>query len=70
MVKSSSNYILDWVPQLAEVSQAGDMGWTWGWYTTTYNDANGEQQTARGKYLNVWKKMPDGSWKVVADIGN
>jgi len=23
-----------------------------------------------GKYMTVWKKQPDGSWKVVADMGN
>jgi ketosteroid isomerase-like protein len=22
-----------------------------------------------GRYLTVWKKQPDGSWKVVRDIG-
>ena len=29
-------------------------------------------QTAKltGKYQTTWKKQKDGSWKIVADIGN
>ncbi len=59
-------YVLSWQPQFAEVAQAGDMGWTWGQYQV---EADGEQ-VASGKYLNVWKKQPDGQWKVRVDIGN
>lgn len=70
MSKSSQNYVLNWNPQRAEVAEAGDMGWTWGWYMMTYTDENGEEKTSRGKYLNVWRKMPDGNWRVVVDMGN
>jgi ketosteroid isomerase-like protein len=31
---------------------------------------DGTVRRATGKYLNVWKKQPDGSWKVLVDIGN
>jgi ketosteroid isomerase-like protein len=70
MNRSAQNYTLSWNPERAEVSKAGDMGWTWGWYLMSYTDANGEPKQSRGKYLNIWKKMPDGSWKVAVDMGN
>jgi ketosteroid isomerase-like protein len=70
MSKSSGDFTLSWLPQAVDVAGAGDMGWTWGWFTTTWTDENGEQKQSQGKYLNVWRKMPDGTWKVVVDMGN
>jgi len=52
-----------WEPSSASISSAGDFGWTigsWG------SDASGAPVWS-GKYLTVWRKSPDGSWKVVAD---
>ena len=52
-----------WEPDAASISAARDFGWTigrWG------NDATGTP-VWNGKYLSVWRKEPDGSWKVVAD---
>jgi ketosteroid isomerase-like protein len=57
---------LYWDPQLAEVSATADLGWTWGTYRYLVNG----QEIRRGKYLNVWKKQPDGQWKVRVDVGN
>ena len=57
---------LRWQPQMAEVSKTADMGWTWGQYQVV---VDGEVKDS-GKYLNVWKRQADGSWKVRADIGN
>jgi len=64
------NYILKWDPELAEVSESGDLGWTWGYYTASYTDSNGEDKKSYGKYLTVWHRQPDGSWLVRADTGN
>ena len=43
------------------------MGWTWGTYVTT---ATADSSQTHGHYLNVWRKTSDGTWRVVADIGN
>jgi len=61
---------LTWQPQRAEVSASGDMGYTWGNYQTKWKDEDGQAQTGQGKYLNVWKRQADGTWKVVVDMGN
>jgi len=53
-----------------EVSRSGDLAYGHGTYTRTMNDATGKPVTDEGKYVIVYKKQPDGKWKVVADIGN
>ncbi len=63
-------YELSWVPQKAEVAMSGELGYTWGKYMVKYNDEKGNEITSHGKYLNVWKKQPNGEWKVAVDMGN
>jgi ketosteroid isomerase-like protein len=60
--------LLNWWPVLAEVSAAGDMGYTTGpfQYFRSRNDA---APAANGFYSTVWKKQPDGKWKVATDLG-
>ena len=53
-----------------EVSRGGDLGYTTGTYQLTAPDPAGKPVTDRGKYVVVWKKQADGSWKVIADIFN
>jgi ketosteroid isomerase-like protein len=59
-------YSLLWQPQFAEVAPSGDMGWTWG----KYQVVTGGETIDTGKYINVWKKQEDGSWKVRTDFGS
>ena len=51
------------------VSVSGDLGVTAGPYQLTMMD-NGKKVEDKGKYVTVWKKQSDGSWKVVRDIFN
>jgi uncharacterized protein (TIGR02246 family) len=53
-----------------EVSRGGDLGFTQGTYSTTFDLANGTQATERGKWVSVWKKQADGTWKVAVEIYN
>jgi len=59
-------YELRWQPQLAEVAESGEMGWTWGTYQVLVED----EQVSSGKYVNIWTRQDDGSWKVRLDMGN
>ena len=70
MSSSELAYTLIWQPQLAEVSKSADMGWTWGNYQMIYFDEDNNKVTSPGKYLNVWLRQPDGTWKVQVDMGN
>ena len=56
-----------WEPELADVSAAGDMGWTVGHYRAELRRAGQEPKVQTGRYLTVWRRQPDGSWKVVVD---
>ena len=53
-----------------EVSRAGDLAYSYGTNRVTLVDPAGNLMKDRGKYLTVYRKQPDGTWKVVADIGN
>jgi ketosteroid isomerase-like protein len=62
--KGSADLKIRWKPLHAEVSPDGTLGWTYG--NAHIVSKQGEQ---RAKYVTVWRRAPDGSWKVVADIG-
>jgi uncharacterized protein (TIGR02246 family) len=51
-----------------EVARSGDLAYDIGWYELTVNDEQGNPSTTRGKYVVVWKKQTDGSWKVIYDM--
>jgi ketosteroid isomerase-like protein len=68
-VSEGSPTALRWQPRFAEVSKSEDLGWTWGDWQALEPGANG-RRLAYGRYVNVWKKQPDGSWKVRLDMGN
>jgi ketosteroid isomerase-like protein len=65
-----ANYQLTWTPQGGQMSPAGDMGYTWGHYEGTSKDHNGNPVKTTGRYMTIWKKLPDGSWKVSLDSSN
>jgi ketosteroid isomerase-like protein len=62
-------FMVNWVPSRVEVSSAGDMGWSSGTYQISMN-VPGTPANDHGKYVAIWKKQPDGNWKVEADIFN
>ncbi len=59
-----------WKATKVEVASSGDLGWVTGSYEITETDASGKPMTDKGKYLAVFKKQADGSWKCVADMFN
>ena len=64
------NNRLTWTPVGADISASGDLGYTYGTYEFTSKDKDGKTVADHGKYTSIWKKQPDGSWKVVLDMGN
>ena len=61
---------LKWEPKKIEVSKSGDMAYSLGTYEMALNDPKGNPIMDRGKYVEVWKKQADGSWKCAVDTFN
>lgn len=66
---SAKDYQLTWTPTDAMMGPSGDMGYTWGHYEGRSKDANGNPVLTSGRYITMWRREPDGSWKVVLDAG-
>ena len=61
---------LSFTATAVEVARSEDLAWEHGTYEFATTDKKGKTTTDKGKYLTVWKKQADGSWKVVADMDN
>ena len=63
---------VSWTPMYVEAAKSGDMVYVMGSYTMTTKPAKGKGAAAtdHGKYLSVWKKQADGSWKAEAETWN
>lgn len=59
---------LSWEPIYADISLAGDLGYTTGPYTLADNTGSG-RPAQNGFYFSIWKKQAGGEWKVVFDGG-
>ncbi len=82
--KGKENIRKNWAPLLAaarprpelanhdsvEVARSGDMAYETGAYDFVTTDKKGKSSDEKGKYVVVWKKQNDGSWKVVVDMDN
>jgi ketosteroid isomerase-like protein len=64
------SYQLTWKPEGARMADGGDMGFTWGHYEGVSKDAQGNLLKTSGRYMTVWKKQADGTWKVEVDSSN
>jgi ketosteroid isomerase-like protein len=61
---------IGWQPTKIEVARSGDIGYARGTYELAYKNPKGKRITDRGKYLEVWKKQPDGGWQCIVDTWN
>jgi ketosteroid isomerase-like protein len=61
------DFKLHWSPDFTEVSESGDLGYTYGKFEFAKEDSSGLVILAEGIFHTVWKRQPDGSWKFVWD---
>ena len=66
------NFSLTLESTRAMASKGGDMVYSQGTYTATMTDPKNKKKTItdKGKYLTVYTKQADGSWKAIADTYN
>ena len=63
-------FTLTFAPTKVEVSKAGDLAYEIGDYEITFSDKKGKPLTTKAKYVVVWGKQADGSWKALVDAPN
>src|SRR4029077_14129623 len=64
---ADKNFALKFAPTKVEVSKSGDMAYELGDYSLTLSNKKGKPQTTKAKYVVVWGKQADGSWKALVD---
>jgi len=67
---TSPGAAISWKTTKVEVAKSGDLAYVSGTYEETMTDASGKPVKDHGKYVEIFKKQADGTWKVVADIWN
>jgi ketosteroid isomerase-like protein len=53
-----------------EVAKSGDIAYEYGAYDFAVADSAGKITDQKGKYVVIWKKQTDGTWKAAVDINN
>lgn len=59
---------LSWYPIFADVSRAGDLGYTTGPWEFRDKPAD-KDASANGHFITLWRKQTDGAWKYEFDMG-
>jgi ketosteroid isomerase-like protein len=63
-------YTVTWHPERIEVARSGDLGYARGIYELTTRGSDGVPVVDKGKYIEIWKKQQDGTWKVALEALN
>ena len=66
---ASQGFLLEWEPEHASISASGDLGYTYGRYAMHGKTEDGTDLVREGRYVSIWQKDDDGSWKVALDTG-
>lgn len=69
-LEAMPGFDISWTASAAEVGDGGNLGFTIGSYDMRMEGPEGGPIKILGKYMTVWEKQPDGSWKVAADMFN
>lgn len=61
---------IEWRPQFVEVLDDGQLALSRGPYRVTVKGEDGSESERWGTFNSVWRRQPDGVWKVVFDAGS
>jgi uncharacterized protein (TIGR02246 family) len=64
---TAPNSKLSFLGSTVDVARSGDLAMDRGSVQATTTDKNGKTTTRVSQAVLVWKKQPDGSWKIAAD---
>ncbi len=66
---NDKNFSLRWQPTKSEMLMPGVLGYTVGRWERIRKKDDGTIVKRTGTYTSIWKKQPEGSWKIVLDTG-
>jgi ketosteroid isomerase-like protein len=66
-ILATPGYSCNWHTADVIVAKSGDIGYTIGPWEVSLINKSGEQKTYHGTNVIVWKKQPNGTWKVIVD---
>jgi ketosteroid isomerase-like protein len=62
--------MISWKATKVEVAKGGDMAYTYGTYMLRMPDGKGGMFEDKGKFVEIWQKQKDRSWKCIVDTFN
>jgi uncharacterized protein (TIGR02246 family) len=65
---STPGFSMTWTPIQVDVARSGEIGYSRGRYQMFMKGAKGEDIADQGTYLAIWRRQPDGTWRVAEDI--
>jgi ketosteroid isomerase-like protein len=66
--RPAADSLLEWAPAFVDVAASGDFGYDLGPWSYR-NHRTDPEPVARGTFVTIWKKQPDGAWRVALDLG-
>lgn len=66
----SPGFSVSWEPTTIEVAESGELAYAIGTNRGTVPGPCGTPIEVQGKYIEIWKKDSDGTWKIAADMFN
>jgi ketosteroid isomerase-like protein len=67
MTETLAKVVIEWEPVASGLAASGDLGFTVG--RARYLDPDTRTLGATGSYVTIWRRQPDGAWKVLFDTG-
>lgn len=65
------NFSMQFTTDKAVVAKSGEVGYTRGTYTMTMSEPKTRKSLReKGKYVTIYARQADGSWKMIEDISN
>lgn len=68
---ATSGFLTSMHPTLSftpdKIMQSCDLAYEYGHYTMQMTPSGGTAMNDRGNYVTVWRRMPNGDWKIVVD---
>jgi len=65
--KGLKDATVNWTPDFIDVSESGDLGYTYGKFIWKFKGDDGKIVEYKGVFHTVWKRQKDNSWKYVWD---